>query len=179
MDGVDVRQYPLAALRAKIGLVPQKTLLFSGTVAENLRWGNPSASMEQLISAAKAAQAHEFVTQMKEGYQSPVSRGGKSLSGGQRQRLTIARALVRRPEILILDDASSALDFATDAALRGGIKEYCPSTTVFLISQRAGTVMHADLILVLDEGEIVGMGTHEQLKESCSVYSDICRSQLS
>lgn len=129
INGVDLRDYPLADLREKIGLVPQKTLLFSGTVAENLRWGNPDATLEEMVSAAKAAQAHEFIAQMPEKYDAPVSRGGRSLSGGQRQRLTIARALIKKPEILILDDASSALDFATEAALRRGIREYCPDTT--------------------------------------------------
>lgn len=177
VDGVDVREYELKELRDKFGIVPQKNKLFSGTIAENLRWGNLNAADEDLIRAAKIAQAHEFISTLPKGYDSPVSAGGVNFSGGQRQRLAIARALVRQPEFLILDDSSSALDFATDAALRRAIRKSCAETTVFLISQRASTLREADQIAVLSEGALVGLGKHEELLNSCDVYREIYHSQ--
>ena len=177
IDGVDVRQYPLDRLRQKIGLVPQQTELFSGTIADNIRWGKPDATDEEVEAAARMAQAAEFIEQKQEGYQTIVERGGANLSGGQRQRLTIARALVRRPEVLILDDSSSALDYATDAALRRAIRTGTKGMTVFLISQRVSTIRQADQILVLDDGQLAGVGTHDELLAGCAVYRDICESQ--
>lgn len=177
IDGVRVSDYPLDTLRHKIGLVPQKVELFSGTIAENIRWGNPDASDEEVQAAAQMAQADEFITQKKDGYLERVERGGANLSGGQRQRLAIARALVRKPEILILDDSSSALDYATDARLRRAIREGTQDMTVFLISQRVSTIRQADLILVMDDGRLAGAGTHEQLLQSCETYREICQSQ--
>lgn len=177
VDGVDVREYELKELRSKFGIVPQKNELFSGTIAENLRWGNPNASGEDMICAAKIAQAHEFISELPQGYESLVSAGGINFSGGQRQRLAIARALMRQPEFLILDDSSSALDFATDAALRQAIRTACANTTVFLISQRASTLREADKIAVLSEGTLVGLGKHEELLKSCEVYREIYYSQ--
>ncbi|MGI6263905.1 MAG: ABC transporter ATP-binding protein [Acutalibacteraceae bacterium] len=177
INGADAREYPLAVLRGKIGLVSQSAELFAGTVADNVRWGDPDATDEAVAAAARAAQAEEFILQRPLGYDAPVERGGINLSGGQRQRLTIARALVRRPEILILDDASSALDYATDAALRRAIRETTGDMTVFIVSQRVSTVKRADLLLVLDDGELKGVGTHEQLLADCPVYREICASQ--
>ncbi len=177
VDGLDVREYPLDALRGKIGLVPQQAELFSGTVAENIRWGNPDATDEEVIAAAKAAQADAFICAREDGYGALVERGGANLSGGQKQRLTIARALVRRPSILILDDASSALDYATDAALRRAIRTYAAGVTVFTVSQRISAVRHADLILLLDDGVLAGAGTHEELLAGCAAYREICASQ--
>ena len=171
VGGVDVRDYPLDALRGKIGLVPQKAELFTGTVAENIRWGRPDADGEAVRRAAVIAQAAEFIERLPQGYDSPVERGGANFSGGQKQRLTIARAMVREPEILILDDASSALDYATDAALRRAVRQASRAMTVFTVSQRA------DCILVMDDGRLAGVGTHEELLASCGVYQEICRSQ--
>lgn len=177
VGGVDVRDYPLDALRGKIGLVPQKAELFTGTVAENIRWGRPDADGEAVRRAAVIAQAAEFIERLPQGYDSPVERGGANFSGGQKQRLTIARAMVREPEILILDDASSALDYATDAALRRAVRQASRAMTVFTVSQRVSAVRQADCILVMDDGRLAGVGTHEELLASCGVYQEICRSQ--
>ncbi|MBQ4053532.1 MAG: ABC transporter ATP-binding protein, partial [Clostridia bacterium] len=157
-----------------IGVVPQKAALFKGTVRENLLWGRKNATDEELFAAARIAQAEGFLLE-KSGLDTPVEQGGKNFSGGQKQRLTIARALVRNPEILILDDSSSALDYATDAELRKQIKTL--QTTTFIVSQRASSVMHADKIIVLDDGKAVGIGTHEQLMQNCEVYREIYFSQ--
>jgi ATP-binding cassette subfamily B multidrug efflux pump len=178
INGVPVEQYPLERLRAKIGIVPQHTLLFTGTVAENISWGRPGAGREAVQKAAKIAQASEFIEKLPEDYDSKVERGGANFSGGQRQRLTIARALVSEPEILILDDASSALDFLTDANLRRAIREISKTQTVLLVSQRVGIVRGADRILVFEDGEIAGIGTHRELMQNCRTYREICLSQM-
>lgn len=178
VDGLPVQQYPLNSLRGKIGMVPQHALLFTGSVAENIRWGKPSAGGEEVRKAARIAQAEEFIEKLPQGYDSPVQRGGSNFSGGQKQRLTIARALVSDPEILILDDASSALDFLTDAKLRRAIRENSRTQTVLLVSQRVGIVKGADRILVFEDGKIVGCGAHKDLLQSCKTYREICLSQL-
>ncbi len=176
--GADVRQLDPEALRARIAVVPQKAVLFRGTVRSNLLWGNEHATEDDLIAALKAAQAYDFVMQKEGGLDAPVSQNGKNFSGGQRQRLTIARALVRKADILILDDASSALDYATDAALRKALRELPNNPTVFLISQRTSTLQHADTILVLEDGKMTGIGTHEELLKTCEVYREIYESQF-
>lgn len=175
--GEDVRQLRLQALRPSIGVVPQKALLFSGTIRDNLRWGNAQASDEDLWQALQDAQADQVVRGKQGGLDAEVEPGGRNFSGGQRQRLTIARALVRRPAILILDDSASALDFATDAALRKALAHLPWKPTVVLISQRVSSIRHADQILVLDDGRLAGTGTHDELLQSCPVYQEICRSQ--
>ena len=177
VEGRDVRAYTPDALRHKVGLVPQKAELFSGTIADNIRWGDPQADDQAVRDAAVMAQADEFIRRQKDGYQSLVERGGTNLSGGQKQRLTIARALVRRPAILVLDDSSSALDYATDAALRRAIREGTGGMTVFMVSQRVSAVKQADLILMLDDGVLAGAGSHEELLASCEAYREICESQ--
>ena len=178
VDGKDVKDYPLEELRGKIGTVLQKAVLFHGTICENLKWGNPDATEEDLNRAITVAQAKEFVDNKEGRLDFEIEQGGKNLSGGQRQRLTIARAVVKKPEILILDDSASALDFATDAALRKAIREMEGETTVFIVSQRATSIQHADRIVVLDDGKIVGLGTSEELLESCEVYQEIYNSQF-
>ena len=178
VDGKDVKDYPLEELRGKIGTVLQKAVLFHGTIRENLKWGNPDATEEDLNRAITVAQAKEFVDNKEGGLDFEIEQGGKNLSGGQRQRLTIARAVVKKPEILNLDDSASALDFATDAALRKAIREMEGETTVFIVSQRAASIQHADRIVVLDDGKIVGLGTSEELLESCEVYQEIYNSQF-
>ncbi|AIQ74997.1 ABC transporter ATP-binding protein [Paenibacillus odorifer] len=179
VDGVDVRDYKLHQLREKIGIVPQKAVLFTGTIAENIRWGKEDATEEEIMQAASIAQAEEFIRKLPEGLNTQVSRGGLNLSGGQKQRLTIARAVVGKPSILILDDSSSALDFSTDAALRKALKESSQEMTVLLVSQRVSTVRQADKIMVFEEGRIAGVGTHEELMRGCEEYKEICLSQLS
>ena len=178
VDGVDVREYDLTALRDKIGVVMQKAVLFHGTIRENLKWGNENASDEELWEALRTAQAKEFVLQKKDQLNEMIEQEGRNLSGGQRQRLSIARALVKKPEILILDDSASALDYATDAALRRSLKEMPGETTVFIVSQRASSLMHADMIIVLDDGNVAGMGTHEELLKTCEIYQEIYYSQF-
>ena len=177
IDGRDVRDYKLKQLRDRIGYVPQRTVLFSGTIRDNMLWGNPGATDEDIWQALKTAQAEEFVSRLPEGLDTPVNQGGKNFSGGQRQRLTIARALVRRPEIVIMDDSASALDFATDLKLRTAIRHDLTDTTTFIVSQRATSVRHADLIIVLDGGIPVGMGRHDELMRTCEVYREIVHSQ--
>jgi len=177
VNGVDVKQQDMDALRRKISIVPQKAVLFEGTIRENLLWGDLSATDEQLWRALETAQAAEVVRGKAGGLDEPVEQGGRNLSGGQRQRLTIARALVKQPEILILDDSASALDYATDAALRTSLRQMEGGATVFIVSQRASSIRHADLILVLDDGELAGSGTHEQLLKDCPVYQEIYYSQ--
>ncbi len=179
VDGINVKDYALNELRCKIAVVPQKSLLFSGTVAENIRWGKEDASDEDVMAAAKIAQADEFISNLPEGYNTKVSRGGTNFSGGQKQRIAIARALVAKPKILILDDASSALDFATEAALKKALNQYCRNMTVLIVSQRVSTVKHLDKIIVFDDGHIEGIGTHDELLKDCRVYKEICLSQLS
>ena len=179
IDGVDVKEYSLEALRKQFGIVPQKAALFGGTILENMRFAKEDATLEEIRKAAKIAQAEEFIESKPEGYNEVVSQGGKNLSGGQKQRLTIARALVGNPEVLILDDSASALDFATDAKLRKAIHENCEGMTVFIVSQRANSIKYADKIIVLDDGIVKGIGTHDELFESCEVYLEICLSQLS
>lgn len=178
VDGHNVRDYPLASLREKVGVVPQKAVLFTGTIRDNLKWGKPDATDEELWQALETAQARDFVEEKPGGLDEPVSQGGKNFSGGQRQRLTIARALVRKPEILILDDSASALDFATDARLRKAIRQMEGGPTVFIVSQRASSIRYADKIIVLDDGEAVGIGTHEELLKHCEVYREIFESQF-
>lgn len=178
VNGTDVRNYNVDELRKLVGVVPQKAALVSGTVRDNMKWGKPDATDEEINAALKTAQALDFVDE-KDGLDSKILQGGKNLSGGQIQRLTIARALVRKPEILILDDSSSALDFATDAALRRAIKSDTDNMTVFIVSQRFSTIKNADMIIVLDDGRVCGIGKHDELFESCEEYRDICESQLS
>ncbi|MFX4263463.1 ABC transporter ATP-binding protein [Pelotomaculum propionicicum] len=179
VDGVDVRQVSQKELRAKIGFVPQTPVLFSGTVSENIRYGKADATPEEIARAAEIAQASEFIAGMKDGYESEVAQGGTNLSGGQKQRLSIARALVRKPGIYILDDSFSALDFKTDARLRAALRKETAASTVIIVAQRVGTVMDADRIIVLDEGRVAGMGKHRELMDSCLVYREIVSSQLS
>lgn len=179
INGVDIREYSFSQLRKKIGVVPQKAVLFKGTVRENMKWGKQEAADEEIYQALEIAQAKEIIEEKKEGLDFLIQQEGKNLSGGQRQRLTIARALVKKPEILIMDDSASALDFATDAKLRKAIKENTKDMTVFIVSQRAATIKNADKILVLDDGRLVGAGKHHELFESCEVYKEICLSQLS
>ena len=176
--GNDVRSYPFRTLRHGMGIVPQKATLFSGTIKDNMLWAKSDATDEEIEKALRISQSYEFVEKLPEKTDKQITAGGKNLSGGQRQRLTIARALVGSPEILILDDSASALDFATDAALRKAIAEETKGMTVFMVSQRVGTVRYADKILVLDHGELAGAGTHKELINSCQVYREICLSQL-
>lgn len=177
VEGKNVKDYPLEELRQKVGIVMQKAVLFQGTIRENLCWGKADATDEEIYQALETAQAKEVVEGKDGKLHAPVEQGGKNFSGGQRQRLTIARALVRKPQILILDDSASALDYATDARLRGAIRQLKEKPTVFIVSQRTSSIQHADKIIVLDDGEIAGMGTHEQLLESCDVYKEIYDSQ--
>ena len=178
IDGVSINAYEKDELKDKIGMVMQKAVLFKGSIADNLRFGKEDAAEEELWQALSMAQAREFVEQKEGGLDFVINEGGKNLSGGQRQRLTIARALVKKPEILILDDSASALDYATDAALRKALKETGKDQITFIVSQRAASIMHADLILVLDEGELVGKGRHEDLLKDCQVYKEIYDSQF-
>lgn len=178
IDGKNVRDYSLEELRDKTGVVLQKAVLFKGTIRENLRWGNPKATEEEMTKALTIAQAKEFVDTKEGGLDYSIEQGGKNLSGGQRQRLTIARAIVKKPEILILDDSASALDFATDAKLRSAIAHMGQEMTVFIVSQRAASIQHADKIIVLDDGKIVGLGTHGELLKTCAVYQEIYDSQF-
>jgi len=179
VDGVDVRAMSQEHLRAKIGFVPQTAVLFSGTIAENIRYGKEGATDEEVRRAADIAQATEFIADMKDGFDSVIAQGGTNVSGGQKQRLSIARALVRRPEIYVFDDSFSALDFKTDARLRAALKKETLDATVFIVAQRVSTVMDADQIIVLDEGGIAGIGKHRELMETCLVYREIVSSQLS
>ena len=178
VDGEDVRNYKIEELRKKIGMVPQRAVLFRGTIRDNMKVGNEDADDEQIMEAIRTAQALEVVEGKPDGLDTLINEGGKNLSGGQKQRLTIARALVRKPQILILDDSASALDFATDARLRKAVKGL-KDMTVFVVSQRAASVMQADRIIVMDDGKIAGIGTHDELMKSCEVYREICLSQLS
>lgn len=178
VDGKDVSEYPLEQLRGKVGIVLQKAVLFKGTIRENLSWGKPDATDEQMHEALAVAQAKEFVDAKQGGLDYEIDQGGRNLSGGQKQRLTIARALVKKPDILILDDSASALDFATDAALRAAIAGMKQQMTVFIVSQRAASIAHADKIIVLDDGKITGIGRHEELLASCEVYREIYDSQF-
>ena len=178
VNGRDVREYEMKELREKIGIVMQKNVLFKGTIRENLQWGKENATDEELNLALEIAQAKDFVEEKEGGLDAPVAQGGKNFSGGQRQRLTIARAIVKNPEILILDDSASALDYATDARLRKAIRGMSGDTTVFIVSQRTSSIRHADQIIVLDDGEIVGIGTHEELLTECEVYREIYDSQV-
>lgn len=179
VDGVDIREMAQEHLRAKIGLVPQKTVLFSGTIAENIRYGKDDASDEEIQHAAEVAQATEFIADMKDGFDAAIAQGGTNVSGGQKQRLSIARALVRKPEIYLFDDSFSALDFKTDAKLRAALRPETSESTVLVVSQRVSTVMDADQIVVLDEGHVAGIGTHRELMASSEVYREIVSSQLS
>ena len=179
VDGVDVRDIPQKELRDKIGYVPQKGLLFSGTIATNLRYGDEDAPDELLGQSADIAQATEFISQLDKGFDTEISQGGTNVSGGQRQRLSIARALVKKAPIYIFDDTFSALDFKTDARLRQALKGYTENATVFIVAQRVSTIMHAEQIVVLDEGRVVGVGTHRELLQNCETYREIAQSQLS
>lgn len=178
VDGVDVRDYNLKALRQKIGFIPQKALLFTGTIAENLRYGKEDASVEELEQAADISQAKEFIDSREERFDTHLAEGGSNLSGGQKQRLSIARAVVKGPDVFIFDDSFSALDYKTDATLRKRLKEVTGDATVLIVAQRVGTIMDADQIIVLDQGEIVGRGTHDELMESNEIYREIANSQL-
>jgi ABC-type multidrug transport system fused ATPase/permease subunit len=178
LDGTNVSEFDPESLRSQIGIVPQKAQLFQGTIRENLLWGNENASDADLWTALETAQAREVVKDKPGELDAKVAQGGTNLSGGQRQRLTIARALVRKPKILILDDSASALDYATDASLRMAIRSMPHSPTTFIVSQRAASVRYADLILVLDDGALVGAGTHDELLANCPVYQEIYYSQF-
>ncbi len=177
VGGVDVRDYDLDTLRASVGMVLQKNLLFSGTIAENLRWGNENATDEELVEACRLACAHDFVTSFPDGYETKIEQGGTNVSGGQKQRLCIARALLKRPKILILDDSTSAVDTKTDAQIRAGFAAYIPETTKIIIAQRISSVEHADMIIVMDNGKIADRGTHEELLSRCEIYREVYTQQ--
>jgi ATP-binding cassette subfamily B protein len=179
VDGVDVREQAQEALRAKIGFVPQRAVLFSGTIEENIRYGKEDATEDEIRRAAQIAQATEFIDDMPQGMQTAIAQGGTNVSGGQKQRLSIARALIRKPEIYIFDDTFSALDYTTDANLRAALKGETENATVVIVAQRVSTILEADQILVLDEGKLAGIGTHHQLMETNEVYREIVLSQLS
>lgn len=179
VDGQDVRDYRLKDLREKIGYIPQKAQLFTGTIADNLRYGKKDATQEEMELAAEIAQAADFIAQKPDGYQEELAEGGSNFSGGQKQRLAIARAVIRRPEIYIFDDSFSALDYQTDAKLRARLKKETTDSAVLIVAQRVGTIMHADKIVVLNEGDVVGIGSHRELLEKCPIYYDIAASQLS
>jgi ATP-binding cassette subfamily B multidrug efflux pump len=178
VDGVDVRALDPQLLWSRIGLVPQKAFLFTGTVASNLRYGKPDATEAEMWQALEIAQARDFVEAMPDGLEAPITQGGTNVSGGQRQRLAIARALIRRPSIYLFDDSFSALDLATDARLRAALAPVTTESTVVVVAQRVSTIIDADQILVLEDGEVVGRGTHDELLETCSTYQEIVRSQL-
>lgn len=177
VDGQNVQSYPLEVLRSKVGIVMQRAVLFKGSIRDNLLWGNENATEEELMEALELSQSLEFVEKKQDGIDSFVEQGGRNLSGGQKQRLTIARALVRKPEILIFDDSTSALDYATDARLRNGLKNLSYHPTIFMVSQRTSSIRHADKILVLEDGKVIGMGTHDELLSTCEVYREIHQSQ--
>ena len=177
VDQINVKNYSFHQLRDRIGVVPQKAVLFNGTIADNLRWGKEDATEQEMKNAIQIAQGNDVIASKKDGLEEMILQGGKNLSGGQRQRLTIARALIREPEILILDDSASALDFATDAKLRKALKEQTRGMTVFIVSQRAATIKQADQIIVLEDGAVAGIGTHEELMKKCDVYQEIVKSQ--
>jgi ATP-binding cassette subfamily B protein len=179
IDGMDVREMSQEVLRAKIGFVPQKAVLFTGTIAENIRYGKEDATDEEIRHAAEVAQATEFIGSMKDGFDSMIAQGGINVSGGQKQRLSIARALVGKPEIYVFDDSFSALDFKTDAKLRAALKKETAEATVIIVGQRVATIMDADRIIVLDDGQIAGIGKHKELYQTCDVYREIVHSQLS
>lgn len=179
IDGVDVRDYDLKALRNKIGFIPQKTRLFTGTIAENIKFGKKDATQEEIKNSTKVAQAYPFIKGKPKQFEEPISEGGSNMSGGQKQRLSIARAIVRKPEIYIFDDSFSALDFKTDAALRAKLKGETTHSAVLVVAQRIGSILEADQIIVLNEGEVVGIGKHEELLRSCDIYQEIALSQLS
>ncbi len=179
VDGVDVREMAQEHLRSKIGFVPQKAVLFSGTIAQNILYGKQEASEEEVRHAADVAQASEFIQDMNDGLDAEIAQGGTNVSGGQKQRLSIARAIVRKPEIYVFDDSFSALDFKTDAKLRAALKKETQDSTVLIVAQRVSTVMDADQIIVLDEGRIAGIGTHRELMKTSEVYREIVSSQLS
>ena len=177
VGGVDVRRYSLDALRGAVAMVLQKNLLFSGSIRENLRWGNENATDEELEEACRLAQADEFIASFPDGYDTHIEQGGANVSGGQKQRLCIARALLKKPKVLILDDSTSAVDTATDAAIRAGFLRYIPETTKIIIAQRVASVEHADLILVMDGGRIVASGTHDSLMSESDIYREIYEQQ--
>ena len=179
LDGKDIRSLRMEDLREEIGFVPQKGVLFSGTIASNLRFGKEDATDEEIKEAAAIAQASDFIEEKSEKYDSSIAQGGTNVSGGQKQRLAIARAIAKKPKIFVFDDSFSALDLKTDAALRKALSKKVADSTVIIVAQRISTILHADQILVLDEGRIVGKGTHEQLLKNCDVYQQIAKSQLS
>ena len=179
IDGVDVKDYDVFALRAKLGVIPQKAMLFSGTIKDNICFGKPDASEEEILHAIKVAQAYDFIMEKEHGLKEEISEGATNVSGGQKQRLSIARALIRRPDIYIFDDSFSALDFKTDATLRKELKKETRDAIVMVVAQRISSIMDADRIVVLNEGEVVGIGTHRELLKSCEIYHEIALSQLS
>ena len=179
VDGKDVREYSQDVLRGKIGYVPQKAFLFSGTIADNLRHGKKNATEEEMLAACRIAQIDDFIINSEKGLKTRVSQGGNNFSGGQKQRLSIARAIIKKPDIYIFDDSFSALDFKTDARLRSALKDEVGDSAVIIVAQRISTILDADQIVVLDEGKIVGKGTHKDLLASCTVYQQIAHSQLS
>ena len=179
IDGVDVRDMSQKELRDCLGYVPQKGVLFSGTIDSNIRYGKTDISEEEVKTAARIAQAQDFIEEKPKGYHSPIAQGGTNVSGGQKQRLSIARAIAKKPEIFIFDDSFSALDFKTDSRLRGALKAHTKDATTIIVAQRISTILHADRIIVLDDGHMAGMGTHAELMKNCEVYRQIAMSQLS
>jgi ATP-binding cassette subfamily B protein len=179
VDGVDIRQVSQKELREKIGYIPQKGVLFSGTIESNIKYGKMDATEEEIVKAGEISQSMEFINDEPEGFKTEISQGGTNVSGGQKQRLSIARALAKKPEIFIFDDSFSALDFKTDKALRKALKSETNQSTILIVAQRISTILNADRIIVLDEGKIVGNGTHKELMENCEVYKQIALSQLS